>query len=126
MTTEQKQTILKLHDDGKGYGEIAKITGISKNSISTYFKRQRKKKIDNCLFCGKPLIQTKGHRQKLYCNDYCRRNDWIKKNQTSIKRIEHKCKCCGKTFYGYESQHPSFCSRDCFYNFRRGDFDGIK
>lgn len=79
MTNEDKTIILKLRDEGKGYGEIAKITGISKNSISAFLRRDADKKYDRCLACGKKLIQTPGHRQKLFCNDNCRKLNWIQK-----------------------------------------------
>ena len=125
MTNEDKTIILKLRDEGKGYGEIAKITGISKNSISTFLRRKADKEYDRCLACGKKLIQTPGHRQKLFCNDNCRKLNWIQKGRKSIKMKPFKCKFCGRTFFGYESQHPSFCSRECYFKSRRGDANGI-
>ena len=124
MTNEEKVIILKLRDEGKGYGEIAKITGISKNSISAFLRRDADKKYDRCLACGKKLIQTPGHRQKLFCNDNCRKLNWIQKGRKSIKMKAFKCKFCGRTFFGYESQHPSFCSRECYFKSRRGDANG--
>ena len=48
----------------------------------------------------------------------------IQKGRKNIKMKEFKCKCCGRAFYGYESQHPSFCSRECFFKSRKGDDDG--
>lgn len=124
MTNEEKITILKLRDDGKSYGEIAKLTGISKNTITAFIRREKDKKYDRCLACGQKLIQTPGHRQKLFCNDTCRKLNWIQKSRKSIKMKEFKCKCCGRAFFGYESQHPSFCSRECFFKSRRCDDDG--
>lgn len=124
MTNEEKITILKLRNDGKSYGEISRLTGISKNSITSFIRREKGKKYDRCLACGQKLIQTSGHRQKLFCNDTCRRLHWIQKGRKTIKMREFKCKCCGRTFFGYESQHPSFCSRECFFKSRRGDNDG--
>lgn len=121
MTNEEKKIILKLREDGNSYGEIAKLTGISKNSINTFLRREADKKYNRCLVCGKKLIQTPGHRQKLFCNDNCRRLNWIQKGRKSIKTKEFKCKYCGRSFFGYESQHPSFCSRDCYFKSRRGD-----
>lgn len=124
MTNEEKITILKLRNDGKSYGEISRLTGISKNSITSFIRREKGKKYDRCLACGQKLIQTSGHRQKLFCNDTCRKLNWIQKGRKSIKMKEFKCKCCGREFFGYESQHPSFCSRECFFKSRRCDDDG--
>ena len=51
MTLEEKQKALELRKQGKGYGEIAKIIGVSKSSIATFLRR------DNlsvkCPICGK-------------------------------------------------------------------------
>ena len=47
MTNEDKTIILKLRDEGKGYGEIAKLTGISKNSITAFIRREGDKKYDD-------------------------------------------------------------------------------
>ena len=120
MTNEEKITILKLRDEGKGYGKIAKLTGISKNSITAFIRREGDKKYDRCLLCGKKLNQTPGHRQKSFCNDTCRKLNWIQNGRKSAKMKEFKCRCCGRLFFGYESQHPSFCSRECFHKSRRG------
>ncbi len=124
MTNEEKNLILKMRKEKKSYKEIAEATGISRNSIVSIILRAEKKPEDKCLCCGKKLVQTKGHRQKSFCNSICRMKYW-QNNGCSNKKI-HKCKNCGKEFYGYESQHPSFCSRNCFYSFRRGDSDDAK
>ena len=124
MTTDEKNLILKMRKENKSYKEIAEATGKSRSSIISIILREEKKPDNKCLFCGKNVVQTKGHRQKSFCDSKCRMKYWLA-NGCSNKKI-HKCKKCGKEFYGYESQHPSFCSKNCFYNYRRGHADDIK
>lgn len=53
MTLEEKQKVLELRKQGKDYGEIAKIIGVSKSSIATFLRR------DNlsvkCPICDKKM-----------------------------------------------------------------------
>ena len=55
MTLEEKQKVLELRKLNKGYGEIAKILGVSKSSITTFLKRDNLS--ETCPICGKKIIQ---------------------------------------------------------------------
>jgi DNA-directed RNA polymerase subunit RPC12/RpoP len=41
-----------------------------------------------CLECGKPVEQTKGKREKKYCDDKCRAKFYVKKGKPEPKRVE--------------------------------------
>ena len=42
MTNQQKQQIIKMRDEGLGYGLIAKELNLSKSTVSTLCKQDRK------------------------------------------------------------------------------------
>ena len=58
MTLEEKQKALDLRKQNKGYGEIAKIIGVSKSTITTFLKRDNLS--ETCPICGKKIIQKMG------------------------------------------------------------------
>lgn len=41
-----------------------------------------------CLFCGKPVEQTEGRREKKFCNDSCRQKKWQKDQQVLRAHIK--------------------------------------
>lgn len=58
MTLEEKQKALDLRKQNKGYGEIAKIIGVSKSTITTFLKRDNLS--ETCPICGKKLFKKMG------------------------------------------------------------------
>lgn len=74
MTNQEKQQIIKLKNEGMSYSVIASITGVKESTIKTIYARSKKE--DLCPICGKPLIQTRGHRQKKYCSSKCKDRYW--------------------------------------------------
>lgn len=48
MINELKERIIKLRSEGKSYGEIAKLTNLSKNTVATILRRQSIKTSCNC------------------------------------------------------------------------------
>lgn len=91
MTNELKERIIKLRSEGKSYGEIAKLTNLSKNTVATILRRQSIKTSCNCPVCGKTLKQTPGHRQKKFCSDECRMKYWRNhKDELNLKTF-YKC-----------------------------------
>jgi len=78
MTTQEKQQILRLNEQGLGYKAIALKLNISKNTVASVIRRNNGSIIveDLCPFCGGQIIQTKGHRQRKFCSDTCRKRYW--------------------------------------------------
>ena len=68
MTLKEKNQIYKLRDKGLSYSKIAEQTGFSESTIKSFFRRENlrnnnEKEINKkCKYCGKKLVQTKGHR----------------------------------------------------------------
>jgi len=122
MTNKEKLQIQELKAKGYGYGTIAKELGLSKSTVSSFCKVQDLG-LTYCLMCGAKLKQTKGHRQKKYCSDKCRRNYWrihkedVRKNPT----LECECPTCHKKFMAYKSKKAKFCSISCYLQFRYGE-----
>ncbi|ADL50569.1 helix-turn-helix transcriptional regulator [Clostridium cellulovorans] len=132
MTSNQKEEIKKMRQDGNSYSKIAIILGISENTIKSYCRRNnlginKVAKPDKeedlytvCKNCGKPLEQgTKGHRKK-FCSDICRRSWWRDNEVLYNKKAFYKIKClgCGKEFESYGNKERKFCGHSCYINYR--------
>lgn len=103
MTDEQKEMINKLRNDGIGYKKIARVLGMSDNTVKSYchrnglagvMKAPTQKILDMhvCKFCGKEVIQNPGRKQKLFCDSRCRQLWW----NSHLDKVERKA------FYEYE------------------------
>lgn len=130
MTEKEKNQIIELRNQGKGYKQIAKALNLPVSSVSSFVLRNKESsQIKECLCknCGVKLIQTKGHRQKLYCSDKCRR-EWWKNNQDKVNRLAfHDCVCleCGIAFRSYSKANRKYCSQGCYQKarFKGGNSD---
>ena len=109
MTKEEKEIIIKMHNEGVGYDSIAKIMGISKGTVSSFFLRLSKKKV--CLNCGKEFDISKNKHFRKFCSAKCCKNYWVKYGNKH--KVETKiCPTCGSTFSTY--RHNTFCSHECY------------
>ena len=114
MKTQDKSRILTLKSQGHSYSEIAKLTGMSINTIKSVCLRSQNTK-PVCRECGKVLRQTPGHRQKQFCNDACRMIWWQKHPEAVAHRQNaHTCEYCGQRFYSIGTRPRRFCSRTCY------------
>lgn len=117
MTEQEKERMQDLYRQGYGYKKIAKEMGLNVGSVSIYFRRLREKKNATfCKSCGKKLKQTKGHRQKIFCDDNCRRYWWTHHRDEQQKNAwyEYDCKQCGNHFKVYGNKHRVYCSWECY------------
>ena len=80
MTTLEKQKIINMIKQGYSHKEIGDLLGLSRNTISSIARRSNGNLVEEafCPYCGAPLKQTRGHRQKTYCSDNCRKQYWKK------------------------------------------------
>ena len=122
MKLEDKKYIYDLKEKGLSYSKISKETGISENTIKSFFRRENLKNARekeegiNCKYCGKDLIQTKGHRQKKFCSDKCR-FAWWKSAESEIPEDSpyiFRCKNCGKEFNRCGKKNRKYCSFGCY------------
>lgn len=131
MTEQEKQQILNLRKNGLGYKAISKRLNIPLSSVSSFIKRGNHSKstqISICKNCGNKLIQTKGHRAKIFCSDKCRRQWWKNNPESRNLKAYHECKCiqCGKEFISYSKTDRKYCSTVCYQiaRFKREDSNG--
>ena len=117
MTENEKQNITQLRTQGFGYKAIAKKLNIPLSSVASFIRRKESSKEHiTCKHCGKKLIQTKGHRQKIFCSDSCRRA-WWKENPDKRNLFSYYdciCKECGIHFKSYSKHDRKYCSLDCY------------
>ncbi len=117
MTEQIKEQMIKMHEQGKGYKVIARELGINVGSVSIFFRRlEERTNATYCLYCKKKLKQTKGHRQKKFCSEECRRHYWTA-NRTSgnLKAFyTQTCKQCGVVFTSYGNPNRKYCSWECY------------
>ena len=91
MTLDDKTRLIAMREAGRSYAEMAETFGIPKNTIKTFFRRNRLSGENQTLFdpdctahqteklcpyCGKPIIQTLGKKRKKFCSDICRNRWW--------------------------------------------------
>lgn len=134
MTTDEKQMILKLRGEGLGYKAIARIMGISVNTISSFCRRNNtdelvvttvaiaKPKVIKCLNCGVDVIQNPKRKIKKFCCDKCRMKWWNKHPEKMNRKSYHHyiCKYCSKPFSHYGSTSGKYCSHECYIKDRFG------
>lgn len=77
MNTNTSAQIIKMSLAGVKPSVIAEKTGVSVNTVKSHIRRHKDNGISvPCLFCGRPVQQTDGRKQKKYCSDRCRMNYW--------------------------------------------------
>lgn len=111
---------------GLGYIRIAKLTGISPNTLKNYCKTRnipvKTVEADSfCGNCGKPISFYGTRQNKRFCCDRCR-NQWWNAHQDMVRRdawYETVCLHCGKTFRSYGNRNRKYCCRKCYTDSRR-------
>ena len=94
----QKDLIVAMREEGCSYREIGEKLGCSEEYARNVYFRAHKKSSkpssgETCLFCGNPLVNTKGAKPKKFCNDKCCANYHNKKNlHKPYLRICEYCK----------------------------------
>ena len=127
MTADEKNRILILRKAGRSLTEIADETGISRNTVKSFCRRQGLRDTPDtpitdaaqektCRFCGKPMMVYPGRKEKKFCSDACRNKYWnthIGETRRAAM-LEHTCPACGKTFYAYGIRNRKYCSHECY------------
>lgn len=124
MTTEQKASIITLRSDGLTYSDIAERLKLSINTVKSFYRRCGNKSVPtaNCKYCGKPILQPSGAREKKFCSDKCRMTWWNShRDEVNYKVVyKYKCECCGKEFEVYGNKKRRYCGRSCYIKHRFG------
>ena len=137
MTADEKNAIMKLRKAGRSLTQIANETGISRNTVKTFCRRQgltgnAETMPDTvftdstwekpCLFCGQPVTQYPGRKEKKFCSDSCRNKYWNTHAGETRRAamLEYTCPTCGKTFYAYGIRNRKYCSHYCYVEGRFG------
>lgn len=121
MTNEQKTQIEYYRRKGHGYKQIAKLIGISVNTVKSYLRRNALNDSNSvCEQCGKEIIQQKGRKHKRFCSDICR-NKWWNSHLDLVKRAANYdfiCAYCKKPFTAYGNSKRKYCCYECYSNSR--------
>lgn len=119
----QNIKIRELQMQGHGYKKIAKILGISENTVKSYCRRHPVE--NSCLQCLRALSHTPGKKRKKFCSDKCRLAWWNTHKEFVKKKTFYTLTCqhCGQLFESYGNSKRKFCSRACFNDSRRKEND---
>lgn len=138
MTDNQREQLIKLRMEGKGYGTIAQTLGVSPNTVKSFCRRNelRESSVEGkpvvfssettaCQNCGRTIQQIAKQKKKRFCCDKCR-NTWWNSYLDMVKRkavYEFDCPHCGKKFHIYGDKRRKCCSHACYIvdRFQGGD-----
>jgi len=133
MTIEQKENIKKLRLRDLSYGQIAKLLGLSINTIKSFCQRNNVPtrppsqikatySQDFCPSCFSELIHIAGRKKKKFCSDKCRTIWWANNPDKLDKKAIYNiiCASCGTEFEAYGNKDRKFCSHNCYIASRFG------
>ena len=142
MTVLQKNDILRLYYDGMNYNEIAETLGIPKNTVKTFYWRNKKSENDlsdnsgikiknnianQCAHCNKPLEQKQKQKPRRFCSDACRLA-WWSKNRSNLNRksvYSLICAHCENGFDSYGNKNRKYCRHECYIAARFGNREAV-
>lgn len=124
MTEKDRALLMGYRQQGKGCAEIARLLGVSVNTVKSYCRRNginaEKKAVlskplvrkGTCKQCGAELEQLARHRERQFCSDRCRMQWWHSHRSNSRSAEEHICPECCRTFVTDRMQ--KYCSHECY------------
>ena len=123
VTNEQKQQIITLQIEGKGYRLIASELQLPINSVKSWCYRHpiNSTESGHCLQCGAPVKQTPHRKEKKYCSDRCRALWWAAHPElrNAKKLYSHICVGCGQRFESNRAKRM-YCSAASYAQNRNG------
>ena len=135
MTEKDKALLMGYRQQGKGCAEIARLLGISVNTVKSYCRRngigaEQNTVMDipsvqkgKCKQCGAEIELVAHHRERQFCSDQCRMRWWHAHRSDSRNAVEHVCPECRRTFVTDRIQ--KYCSHECYILSRFGRKDAI-
>lgn len=114
MTSLQKEKILQLQREGRGYRAIAAELDLTLDSVKSWCRRHPPdgKKKNGCQQCGAPLPRDSRQKSQRFCSDACR-FAWWAKHPVQHGKYVHTCALCGREFRNSRKE-ASYCGRACF------------
>lgn len=131
MTDTQIEMIIRLRKSGMGYTEVARETGISKDTVKSFCQRNKlggrlgqgkSEEGTVCPQCGKKLDLNAKTRKPRFCCEACRRAWWRAHPEAGVKKAvyEYTCACCGTPFSAYGNSRRKYCCHSCYISDRFG------
>ncbi|MEG1884384.1 MAG: RNA polymerase subunit sigma-70 [Clostridia bacterium] len=123
MTQIEKDRIRILRMGGISYARIATELSLPEGTVKTYCNRSGIKKADAsiCQFCGRPVEQMPGRKQKRFCSDKCRLTWWNQNRDKPVRcsSAKKQCPVCGTEFECYGAARK-YCCHACYIQDRFG------
>ena len=128
-----KAQVLAFRNEGRSYGDIALLTGLSLNTVKSICRRSKqsekpkekhakKQPQRKCQYCGKPITSIPGKKAKKFCSDACRLKWWSMHPEALNRKANYDFTCayCGEKFTAYGNANRKYCSSECYYTDRFG------
>ena len=115
MTQNEKNKIIELRNQGKGYGEIAKELGLTKSAVRMFISRNALCASDKyCKNCGRKILQPPKVKTMIFCCSKCRDAWWNKNRDQSKTKHILVCTGCGCEFTSPKHPKQKQWARHCF------------
>lgn len=122
MTSEQKEIITQMRSEGQGFGRIAQVLGLSRDTIKSFCRRHdvvakiAPEKKGCCPQCGRPVECKEHTKPRRFCSSLCRQAWWNTHPECVGRKAVYQfiCATCGSTFSAYGNSHRKYCSHDCY------------
>lgn len=137
MTAEQRERVARLRGDGYGYGMIASMLSLPEGTVKSFCRRNgmggraRREAAGGgeahaCKYCGLPVRQIAGRKEKKFCSYSCRMG-WWKEHPEAVDRravYEFECANCHRPFSAYGNAGRKYCCHECYIEDRFGGGHG--
>ena len=131
MTNAERDYIIRYRQSGKSCAEIARILGLSANTVKSFCQRNSIVPIAPntqaslptlsetvCLCCGEKVTQQPHRKPKRFCSDACRLRWWHAHRDMEKNAVDRRCFYCGRVFRS--SREQKYCSHACYIKARFG------
>lgn len=124
------EDISRMREDRLSYAKIAVALGASVNTIKSICQRNGlggrtvlpEPDLTVCQYCGKPITQRPGRKERRFCSDACRLAWWKNHPEHVSRKAIYALICthCGASFDSYGNKARKFCSHACYIAHRFG------
>ena len=128
MTNAERDYIIRYRQAGKSCAEIARVLGLSVNTVKSFCQRNRiapstRAELPTlsemvCLCCGEKMELQTHRKPKRFCSDACRLHWWHAHRDMEKNAIDRRCFSCGRVFRS--SREQKYCSHACYIKARFG------